>query len=1113
MAGINIIELRTLGELQILVGGSPRRVKVDKHAALLVYLGCHQGLVLRRDVLAELLWEGSNPNNARHSLSQALYQLRMQVPELTFHVSRDEVWLEVGAVQLDVDQFRRAVDEGRLEEAVELYRGDFLRGFWLAGARTFEEWQTSQAQELSRLARFALHSLLREAESGGAWLQVMQLSSRLIELDPYNEQVYRSRIQAIAANEGRQQALAELQRVTEFMEAELGRGLEPATLALKAVLEREPQQPEPPHSEEEKQHYAAFVGRKEEFAWLRSEWEQVKAGVGRCVVVSGEPGIGKTRLCEHVLRLCAIQGARVLQGRSHASDQHLPYSAVIGMLLGNIDARDMTRLPPEWLAILVELLPEFKHLVAGAEQQDPLEGEGGRRRLYEAFVQLFLQLSAGSPLVLHIDDYQWTDESSAALLQYCIRRLSSSQVLILLSMRPEGEERLKPVGAVVSADGSGPGYSRLVLRAMSFDEVEQIVQSYAERQDVDLPESIQNVIFDQVGGRPFFVLEIVKAIASGEIGWGGQERGKSHDFDPVPLPATVEEFLNGSMRGLGEEARSVITALSVLGTCAEPLLVRDVAGIGGRSLVRGVEELSSRGLVHETDKGLAFAHDLIREAAYRSISKIRRMILHEAAGDALRARGGGTNAVLCAHYNSAGRRDLSYRYAILAADDSSRMYGYKEAEYFLKLAIESAVDPDDVITAKEKLGTLLVLTRRFSEAELYLREVVSNPAVTRDVRRLLSVKSSLLLIAFKQAGESPSTLIDEIKVWVERARRLGEHEVHVDLLKLLVQIGHNTGQTQLVLDSVAELSALVDLVNDVTRAVMALTFSANVLSLYQGLTPARPYAEEAVRRASATGDHNALIVALCSRGVNSLQGGRTAEAEEDLKQALSLIERYAAISYQQFALNTYGVLLLEQGRYEEARRVLGEAIGLARAAAAVQDQVVVTGNLLLVEHESGNHERAVALAEEVLSLSGRAPLVWCTIGAWSILGLYALERGDLETARGYHDEIQEHATGRDFWISDASYAEIFLARFGVLEGDTAGALARLDQAIAAYADREFFCRSRLQLERARIMLSTDEVEAGRWAALVRQRASEAGAWPLVVAADRILDSVGLVANR
>jgi len=294
---------------------------------------------------------------------------------------------------------------------------------------------------------------------------------------------------------------------------------------------------------------------------------------------------------------------------------------------------------------------------------------------------------------------------------------------------------------------------------------------------------------------------------------------------------------------------------------------------------------------------------------------------------------------------------------------------------------------------------------------------------------------------------------------------------------------------------------------------MALTFSANVLSLYQGLTPARPYAEEAVRRASATGDHNALIVALCSRGVNSLQGGRTAEAEEDLKQALSLIERYAAISYQQFALNTYGVLLLEQGRYEEARRVLGEAIGLARAAAAVQDQVVVTGNLLLVEHESGNHERAVALAEEVLSLSGRAPLVWCTIGAWSILGLYALERGDLETARGYHDEIREHATGRDFWISDASYAEIFLARFGVLEGDTAGALARLDQAIAAYADREFFCRSRLQLERARIMLSTDEVEAGRWAALVRQRANEAGAWPLVVAADRILDSVGLVANR
>src|SRR5690606_29628655 len=127
------------------------------------------------------------------------------------------------------------------------------------------------------------------------------------------------------------------------------------------------------------------------------------------------------------------------------------------------------------------------------------------------------------------------------------------------------------------------------------------------------------------------------------------------------------------------------------------------------------------------------------------------------------------------------------------------------------------------------------------------------------------------------------------------------------------------------------------------------------------------------------------------------------------------------------------------------------------------DLVVITGNLLLVEHESGNQTAATSLAHEVITLSERAPFLWCTIGAWSILGIYALERGDLDMAVEYRRSILAHAEGRDFWVSDASYAEIFFARLTTREGDPDGALDRLDRAIEAYTDRDFFCRCRLQL--------------------------------------------------
>src|SRR5690606_7668075 len=151
--------------------------------------------------------------------------------------------------------------------------------------------------------------------------------------------------------------------------------------------------------------------------------------------------------------------------------------------------------------------------------------------------------------------------------------------------------------------------------------------------------------------------------------------------------------------------------------------------------------------------------------------------------------------------------------------------------------------------------------------------------------------------------------------------------------------------------------------------VAALAYLANVTSVYHGITLARPYTEEAVRRALAAEDESASIVALCSHGLNRMQGGQLELAEADFQQALALIERCAAISYQNFAMNIYGVLLLEQGRYAEAREILRSAIRLARDSAAWQDLVVVTGNLLLVEHESGDRAAAADLAREVLDLS------------------------------------------------------------------------------------------------------------------------------------------------
>jgi DNA-binding SARP family transcriptional activator/tetratricopeptide (TPR) repeat protein len=1103
-----MIELRTLGELAILVSGASRRLATDKQSALLVYLSLNQGRALRREYLAGLLWEDAGERRARHSLSQALYQIRQRLPELDIEVNRDEVRVAEGSMIVDAQVFRGAIESQDFDEAAASYRGDFLAGFWVNGARTFEEWQLAERAELSRLARQILHRLVKDAEAAGDWSRVGNYATRLLKLDPLNEAVYRSRIQAIAVHEGQRQALDEYRRLATLIGAELGREPEPATRALGALLERDTVAATAPDSEElEENHWTPFIGRGEEFGRLRTEWEVVKAGGGRAVVVSGEPGIGKTRLCDHFLRLCAIQGARIFQGRCHIADRHIPYTGIVGSLLGSIRDADVASLPPEWAMVLSEIMPEFHALAPGLKRDLPLEGEGARRRLFEGFAQLFQRISATSPIVLHIDDFQWCDESSAALLHYIVRRLVGAPVLILLSMRPEGESSHMPAELLAVGEGTSPGYRQISLGPLPHQEAERIIQSFVERQLIQLPEQTRREIYARAGGRPFFIIEILRAIAQGQIDWGeGDPDLRRYGQPTAALPPTVEEFLRRSMRDLSADAEPLLSCLAVLGTRADPQVVGEVAGVSSGELIRGLKELGARGLIQESEAEIYFSHDLIREAAYLAIGKSRRRLLHAAVAEVLQRRAGVPHAVLCTHYDNAGVRERAYHHAALAAAESSRVYGHLETEYFLRIALANAVSDQEMATIKERLATLLLSLSRYPEAEGYLTDICEMDEVAGDPRRQLAIRSKLLTISLKQGGSPPDTLIDQIMTLASQAEQYGEHEIHIDLLKALINIGHNTGQRDLVLGAIERISTLANVVEDISYEVTALTVAANVIGIYKGGVAALPFAEAAVERASKSDEGRAIIVALCSRGVNRMQAGLLSPAKEDFRAVLQLIERFAAVSYQQFALNSYGVALLERGDYAEARKIFSEAIKLATDSAALQDRVVVTGNLLLVEHESGNRAEAMMLADEVLILSEQAPFLWCTIGAWSILGLYALERGDLAAAHEYHREILEHADGRDFWGSDASYTEIFFARLMTLEGRGEGALARLDEAIAAYKDRNFFCRARLQLERARLLLVSGAPEpAGRLAAEVRKHARAAGALPLVEKADAILD--------
>ncbi|HEY8485189.1 MAG TPA: AAA family ATPase [Longimicrobiales bacterium] len=1105
-----MIEIRTLGELSVLRDGERVRLASSKECALLVYLVLHEGRVFRREQLAALLWPEAVPSRARHSLSQALYGLRRRLPGLPFCVEGEEIRVPIGAIRCDAVTFRAAVNDGRLEEALELYQGAFLEGFWVNGAGPFEEWQERVRDELRHMAERAVRSLLLRADAGGEWHEVERLATRLLQLDPFQEEAHRLRIRAIAAAGDRPRALREYQRVRALLLEDLGREPEAETIALAEQIRHAEVEPGSVCQEGEEGCRIPFVGRESEFRRLREEWARIRAGAGRAVIVTGEAGIGKTRLCQHFLRLAAIQGARVLQGRAYPSESHLAYSPVVDALVNGLRPADLGSLPPAWTAVVAELLPELQPDSFGRGEALPLEGEGARRRLFEGVARLLRAVSAGAPVALFIDDLQWADESTVALVHYLARRLTDAPVLLLLAVRPEDITEESRVGLLLHSGGATEIFLRIHLGELDRAAAECLIASYVEREGFRLPEELRERIYAQAGGRPFFLLETLRAIRNNEA--GGEDLCATARTGPrhqVLLAASVEEFLRRRLEELGEEAGRVVDSLAVLGREAEPGLVQAVSDLPTPAFVRGVQEAARKGFVRDLGEKIAFPHDLVREAAYRRMSSVLRRALHARAGEELERSGEAQPGTLAVHYDLAGDGPRAFRFAVLAADASARVYAVNEMEFFLRMALANAANAKERFGVQEKLADHLFGLRRYAEAERHFAELEAEYERRNHVQGLLKARFNRLWIHGRQQTIALQELFDRLQELAEKAEEIGDRDRFLEILLAQASFAHDAGRPDIVHSITPRLIELGRAAAGRVSGVRALSTAATIICMYGTVREGMAVALEALEYAERSGDPRAKLAALSSRAVGWFFQGRIDLAEEGLLAVLELAERAAWVEGKLLHQNSLGVVLTEKGDHAEAERLFREALGIAAAAGANHELPIFYCNLSVLYYEVPDLRRAREAAERFLSCPQTEGTLWGLIMVWGILGLCALEEGDVAEAERCRREVLTHLGARDYWVTDLSYPEMLLARCAALEGEVERAVSRLERVIAAYQERDVFCCSRLELERARLLLDRDPEEARRVAGRIRGRAAAMGARPLVAKADAILERLSL----
>jgi DNA-binding SARP family transcriptional activator len=661
-----MLQLRLFGELTAELDG----VRIDPPSSraawsLLGWLALHPGRHVRADVSARF-WPDVLDSAARASLRSAVWSLRGALGAAGgryLDVSRDHLSLATAAgIWADATEFGQLVEAGRLAEAARLSDGQLLTGMdldWVLEAR--DAHRADLAAVLERLAA--------AAQDQGDMTTALALSRRQVTLSPFAEEPIRRLMDRLAAAGDRAAAVAVYGRFAQRLERELGITPSAGTRRHARELGEGPL-PAGRAAVPAYRHGAVpMVGRARELHRLLSVWRTVRRGAGAVVTITGEPGIGKTRLAAELLERAGAQGARTASGQAVDLGAGTPLSLwaeLIGELSRDLDAPP---LDAAWPSVLAPLAPDLEHrLGRRPAPRVSAAPDLERTRMYEATVGL-LEWAGRRPLVLLLDDVHAADAASLELAAYAGRRIAGLPVLMLLTRRPT--PRRGEVDALEHAlRARGALADELVLGPLPGADVRQLARATGALSD----DQVGDVVA-AAGGNPLLAVEWARAIGRGE-------------HEP---PASLRGAVRSSLAPLA----------------AEPLLLARLAAVAGRELsggeiavlpLRAPAEAAAAaldsGLFTATRDRFGYRHALLRDAVYSDLAEPARAALHQTLATALAGRDDPDAPRFAAeaarHFRLGGRDDLAVPQLARAAAHARAVAALPAAAAFLAEAAELA---------------------------------------------------------------------------------------------------------------------------------------------------------------------------------------------------------------------------------------------------------------------------------------------------------------------------------------------------------------------------------------------------------------------------------------
>jgi DNA-binding SARP family transcriptional activator len=985
--------LHLLESPRVLFHGQRNDLTSHKPILLLLYLAVKQDWVTRDELLV-VFYPEDDETSARHNLRVLINRAKSVAWAKGLETEPNRLrWL----VSSDAVMLREALAKKDWAAVLRLHQQPLLSGLNLEGAPGFEAWLEVERASLLNGWRKAALEQVRVLSDAGNHQDAAAILQNVLKEDTLAEDILALYLKQAYLSGRRGDALQTFERFKETLKDELG--LEPleSTTRLAGMIQRSatltPGRAQP-HSETNA--IPLTVRRPPRLIGREKEQQQLRYSKTPVVLVSGEPGVGKTRLLQDTLP--DALWLRCLEGLA------VPYYPLLELIRAHT-----SRLPDLgfYREDLARLLPELSH----HDTPLALEPALAKTRLLEALA--FVLESFQQPLVL--DDLQWCDASTLEVFVF----LATRQRLKLYATFRQGEE------AASLRSTLGTLRRQNLLTDISLEPFKQQDIQHLLADLVGIPEGpklFSSWLFARSGGNALFALETLKTLFEQGIlqerdgNWHSDLDEVTQDYSELEVPPKIAELIARRLEHLSSEARRVVQAASVVREGFSAQLLAQLVGLSELATLEALEQAESSGLV----KGEGFSHDLFRQSIYTTLPQSRRVLQHGMLAELLQNE----PLLSASHWRKAGKLERAWELELEMAETQLQRGLLGSGLDLLETILQET--PKEHPVRLETLviaGTYLHLldTRR---TDTYLEEVLNAPKLTPMLkfRALLAGVNNAVYQGnmskaqhFIRQAEMHTNARQELslRLELEHSRlevmlrsgdfagaeaRLGEvyalDEKNVDTQSYEAQLRFY--QARFV-----EAAALFEKMRQQDPdCIRRLTLENDLGATYWMLGQLND-AEKELNKSLETWRGSPHVEALSHMHLAFVQmtRGRTREAVEFAEKAITYSRAFGSLTFEADALHHLGVVYFQSGQLTKARECMENALGQMQKVGDVYRHARMLSTMLGVYAMSGDSNAAQRIVPDIEALLKVTPNPLVAGFTAQAKGLLALHHNDLATAR------------------------------------------------------------------------------------------------------------------